>query len=460
MLYLILFLIAPIYAGLIFPTKPSSDPFYNPPKGFENAAVGDILQSRATPKSITGGFTPLKIQNSWQLLVRSEDSFGNPNVIVTTVIEPVNADPSKIASYQVFEDAAKADCAPSYALQFGSDLTTFVTQAEMYLMAPLLDQGYYVVSPDYEGPKLTFTIGKQSGQAVLNSIRAALKSGKITNIKDDAKVVMWGYSGGSLASGWAAALQPSYAPELGGNLLGAALGGFVTNITATAQAADGTVFAGIVANALGGVANEYPEFKSILQSDTDKKSVFDEFDSHCLADGVIDYINTLFLTGDNKIFKTGWDILKSSTIAKIVKDNGLVYQKQLVPKIPIFVYHGSIDQIVPIVNVKKTYQNWCEGGISSLEFAEDGTNGHLTETVVGAPAALTWIIDRFNGKQTVSGCQHDKRLSNFQYPNISSSILKYFKVALDTMMLNGLGSDIQKDKITPDDLRKFLLGGW
>ena len=45
-----------------------------------------------------------------------------------------------------FEDAAKADCAPSYALQFGSDLTTFVTQAEMYLMAPLLDQGYYVVS--------------------------------------------------------------------------------------------------------------------------------------------------------------------------------------------------------------------------------------------------------------------------------------------------------------------------
>ena len=89
--------------------------------------------------------------------------------------------------------------------------------------------------------------------------------------------------------------------------------------------------------------------------------MFDEFDSHCLADGVIDYINTLFLTGDNKIFKTGWDILKSSTIAKIVEDNGLVYQKQLVPKIPIFVYHGSIDQIVPIVNVKnlsKLVRRW------------------------------------------------------------------------------------------------------
>ena len=209
MLYLILFLIAPIYAGVLLPTKPSIDPFYNAPESFKNATVGDILQFRKTPKSITGGFVPLNVQNSWQLLVRSEDSFGNPNVIVTTVIEPVNADPSKIASYQVSENAARADCAPSYALQFGSDVSTLATQAETYLLAPLLDKGYYVVSPDYEGPKLTFTVGKQSGQAVLNSIRASLKSGKITNIAEDAKVLMWGYSGGSLASGWAAALQPT-----------------------------------------------------------------------------------------------------------------------------------------------------------------------------------------------------------------------------------------------------------
>ena len=455
MLYLILFLAVPIYAGLILPAKPSIDPFYNAPAGFEKAAVGEILQSRKTPKPITAVFVPVKIQNSWQLLVRSEDSFGNPNVIVTTVMQPFNADPSKVASYQVYEDSAKADCAPSYALQFGSDVSTLATQAETFLLAPLLDQGYYVVSPDYEGPKLTFTVGKQSGQAVLNSIRAALKSGNTTNIKEDAKVVMWGYSGGSLASGWAAALQPDYASDLGGNLLGAALGGFVTNITATAEATDGTVFAGIVANALGGVANEYSEFKEILQNDTDKQSVFDQFDSHCLVDGVIAYVGTHFLSGSSRIFKSGWDILKNPTISKIVEDNGLVYQKQLVPKIPIFVYHGAIDQVVPIVNVKKTYQNWCDAGIASLEFTEDATNGHVTETLVGAPAALTWIIGRFNGKQTVSGCQHTKRTSNFEYPNIPPSILNYFKAALNVLIQKGLGPDIQKDQISPDGLKKI-----
>lgn len=35
MLYLILFLIAPIYAGVLLPTKPSIDPFYNAPEGFK-----------------------------------------------------------------------------------------------------------------------------------------------------------------------------------------------------------------------------------------------------------------------------------------------------------------------------------------------------------------------------------------------------------------------------------------
>ena len=81
--------------------------------------------------------------------------------------------------------------------------------------------------------------------------------------------------------------------------------------------------------------------------------MFDEFDGHCLIDGVLNYIGTLFLTGDHKIFKTGWDILKNPKIGKVVEDNGLVYQKQLVPKIPVFIYHGSIDQIVPIVDTKK-----------------------------------------------------------------------------------------------------------
>ncbi|EMG48155.1 Lipase 4 [Candida maltosa Xu316] len=407
LIYLLLFLFAaPIHGGILLPTKPSSDSFYTPPSGYESAANGDILQIRKTPRTLINTFAPVKVGNSWQLLIKSEDSFGNPNAIVTTILEPANnPNASRLVSYQVYEDSANINCAPSYAIQAGSDISTIASQTEMYFIAALLEQGYYVTVPDYEGPKSTFTVGRQSGQAVLNAIRGSLHSGNDTGINEDAEVVMWGYSGGSLASGWAAALQPAYAPELSDNLLGAALGGFVTNITATAEATDGTVFAGIIANSLGGLGNEYPEFKSILNKDGNILQVLklNQFDDLCLANAILVYLNSNFFSGLLKIFNSGWGLLNNPTVKQIVEANGLVYNsKELVPKIPVFIYHGSIDKVVPIVNVKKTYQNWCDAGISSLEFAEDATNGHVTETIVGAPAALTWIIGRFNNQATVT----------------------------------------------------------
>ncbi|RCK66367.1 Lipase 4 [Candida viswanathii] len=455
-LLLLFALLAPIHGALLSPTKPSNDPFYNAPEGYEDANVGDILQYRTTPNAITGAFFPSKVQNSWQLLIRSEDSFGQPNVFVTTIIQPFNADPSKLVSYQVFEDAAKLDCAPSYALQYGSSITTITTQAELPFIAVLLNQGYYVVVPDYEGPKLAYTVGRQSGQAVLNSVRGALKSGNFTGLDESPDVVLWGYSGGSLALGWAAALQPQYAPELEPRLLGAALGGFVTNITASAVAADGTVLAGIIANALGGLGNEYEDVKNALLNDTTTllRSRVNQFDDYCLIDGVINFAGTQFFTGAARLFRSGYDLLNRPEFREIIDGNGLVYY-DAVPSIPIFIYHGTLDEVVPISNVRKTYQRWCDGGIASLEFSEDATNGHITQSITGAPAALTWIMARFNGTAPVSGCSHVQRISNFAYPGVPAAILEYFESLFKTLVGAGLGPDVQKDDISVSGLSKL-----
>ena len=53
-------------------------------------------------------------------------------------------------------------------------------------------------------------------------------------------------------------------PELKENLIGAAVGGFATNITAVAEAVDGTVFSGFIPLALNGLANEYPISKGCM----------------------------------------------------------------------------------------------------------------------------------------------------------------------------------------------------
>ncbi|KAI5970167.1 hypothetical protein CANMA_000778 [Candida margitis] len=449
------FLIHGVFAAVIKPVKPSQDSFYTPPDGYENSEVGTILKFRKTPAPLSSIINSVHVQNAWQLLVRSEDTFGNPNAFVTTVIQPKNAIPNKVVSYQTWEDAANLDCSPSYGIQYGADLTTLISSFEMYFMAPLLDQGYYVVTPDYEGPKSTFTVGLQSGRATLNSIRAALNSGNLTGIDSDAEVMMWGYSGGTIASGWAAAIQSEYAPELSDNLIGATLGGFVTNITATAEATDGGLFAGLIANALGGLGNEYSNLTNFMQEkiSSTEQSSFDRRDDHCLVDSVLGNIGSQFFSGEDRWFPDGWEIFSEEPVDSIVKNNGLVYQpEKYLPQIPMFIYQGTQDNIVPIKSAKLTFQQWCEWGLESGEFAEDEATGHITEVFVGAPAALTWIINRFNGVEPINGCNHTSRASNFDYPGISQSYIDYFTAALDLVLGLDLGPLSKREVNSIEDL--------
>ena len=113
------------------------DDFYTAPDGYESAKLGEILKLRKLPVNSVVCFE-IDIKNSWQLLVRSEDSFGNATAIVTTVIEPYNADPSKVLSYQTFEDSANIECSPSYGMQYGA-WSTVATQIDMALMVPMLE---------------------------------------------------------------------------------------------------------------------------------------------------------------------------------------------------------------------------------------------------------------------------------------------------------------------------------
>ena len=90
--------------------------------------------------------------------------------------------------------------------------------------------GWIVSSPDYEGPGSSFSAGRLSGHGVLDGLRAALNFGSTLGLSSGVKVAGFGYSGGAIATGWAAALQPSYAPELTSKLVGWSYGGTPANI--------------------------------------------------------------------------------------------------------------------------------------------------------------------------------------------------------------------------------------
>lgn len=66
---------------------------------------------------------------------------------------------------------------------------------------------------------MSYAAGKMAGHAVLDSVR-----GMLSERPDlaESPIVMHGYSGGAIATAWAAQLQPTYAPEL--RIAGAAAG--------------------------------------------------------------------------------------------------------------------------------------------------------------------------------------------------------------------------------------------
>ncbi|QEO24260.1 hypothetical_protein [Candidozyma auris] len=380
-------------------TPPTKDDFYTTPENITSYENGDIIASRPAPAMIRSVYFPVNVKNAWQLKLRSEDSHGNPQAIVTTILEPYDADPKKLLSYQPAQDSSSNDCSPSYSILFNAPMNTVILQAEMLLMQSALAKGWFLNVPDYEGFQGAFTAGRQSGQATLDSIRAALQSEDISGVSPEAKVTMWGYSGGTIASGWAAALQPQYAPELKEQLLGAALG--------------------LIPNAVNGLLYEYPHLGDLVETQLreTKREDFLSAGKKCLATSLLEYATVKFFSGKDPWATEGWGFFDLPEIQEIIKNNTAALEEDgPIPEIPLFVFHGTEDEIVPFSGAQRGYENYCDWGIKSLEFAVSNTTGHILEVVEGSGAALVWLEKMFNGEKPVEGCKRTVRSSNILYP--------------------------------------------
>lgn len=426
------------------PLAPTQDLFYDVPANVSGYNNGDIIKWRTPPAQLRSIYFPMNVKNAWQLLVKTEDSFGNPTAFVTTVMEPYNAIPSKVLSYQAFEDSACLDCSPSYSVLYGASMNTIGIQYEVALMEIGLSKNWYVVLPDYEGPKSAFGVGPQSGKATLDSIRAALASHDFTGIDGDAKVGLFGYSGGSIACGWASQLQPSYAPELKKLIAGAAFGGFVTNITLTAISIDGTSFSGIAVAAMNGIIQEFSSLKSIFvnQINLDKLSLFYEAKTLCLKQlgGVYHYVE--LFTGANPWMYQGTRFFGIPQVAAVIMNTTLaVAQSDGVPEVPLFIFQGQQDEVVPLEQPQRAYDNWCSWGAPSIEFALSSSSGHVLEGATGFGAAFAWLEKIFDGHVPVEGCTRTIRKSNLLYPGADANYRQF----LDTLVKGIFGAKIGQD---------------
>ncbi|POR38543.1 Lipase 4 [Tolypocladium paradoxum] len=266
---------------------------------------------------------------------RTTDSLGSATATVLTVLVPHNADFTKVLSYQVAEDASTIDCAPSYAFQLehaqGPVMGTVVTEAELLLVEAALKQGWIMISPDYLGPKAAFLANALAGYATLDGIRAAINSAPFTGISKTPTITMWGYSGGSLASLWAAELQPTCAPDL--KIAGAAVGGTVPNITTVVTNINGKADAGLIPPGVIGLSNQYPELGRVVDQHLlpQFRTEFNKAKSQCFLADHTDFANkdVVGMFDDRNLVYT------NPIAVRILAQNAL---GQHTPQIPLFVY--------------------------------------------------------------------------------------------------------------------------
>ncbi|RAL66045.1 hypothetical protein DID88_005706 [Monilinia fructigena] len=380
-------------------TLPSQDPFYYPPEGFENKPPGTILSHRPPPSPLSAfGKIPLNLYSAHQILYRTTSARGDASHTVSTVFIPHDANYSRVVSQQDFMDSACFDCSTSYALQQHASHKTLQSQASILYIAGLLEHKYIVSVPDYEGSKASFSCGLSSGYALLDSLRALMNSCDFTGVSENADIVMWGYSGGSIPTQWAAQLHTTYAPEL--NILGAAAGGSIVNVESTIRSINGGDSAGYAPSGIIGLMAEYPRLEKILKEDLVPETA-DEFykaKTRCAMPN-----SDCFKGKDiKKYFKTGFDLFDHSEVKEIIKETGTMGLRGT-PKMPLHMYKTVNDAIAPIANDDALVAKYCADG-GQVQYERNLRGSHPLESILGSSSAMVFLRDLLEGKGAPPGC--------------------------------------------------------
>ena len=367
---------------------PDQDPFYAAPADIASYQPGQIVASRPVPNvTVEGVPVPL---DAWQISYRTNDSNNQPEMAVTTLVVPQTAwtghGARPAVSLQAPEDSLGTACAPSYQLATGQDIE------DVGLAAELLLANWAVAFPDFEGPKSVFMAGPQAGHAVLDGIRAA-KNFDTDGVGPANPWAVDGYSGGAEATGWAAQLQPSYAPDV--PLVGAAIGGPPADPAAVARFMDGGAFSGFEFAAAEGIATEFPQagIQSLLNSRgvQDFATVNGECETTILAQYAFRRLNQ-----DTSVS----DPLSVPSVAAVLQQNTL---GAAAPAAPVYDYHADTDEIVPVGQDNTLVNAWCHQG-ATVQEVRDLIGEHSEEAVARETSVQAFLTARFAGTTPTSTC--------------------------------------------------------
>jgi hypothetical protein len=361
---------------------PSTDPFFEAPADLAGLAPGTVIRTRAVSTKLIPG-VPLGAK-SFQILVRSNDAKDQPAAVAATVIHPKAAATKQLLAYQPAIDSLGPQCNPTYTLQAG-------TEKEASLIQLGLQRGLTVVVPDHEGPRHAFAAGRMAGHAVLDAIRGTLNSPESGLNGTATKVTMMGYSGGAIATSWAAQLQPSYAPDI--NLVGFASGGTPADLEAAAELMDGSASGGLFVGAAFGVMREYPELRTLLN---DRGRAYEEqVKNQCL----VQLVSTHPFASVKQISDSP-DPLREPVAQQVLNDNKM---GAVAPTAPALLWHARLDELIPYRVAPALRDAWCALG-TKVKLVTNRYTEHNTGAVIWGKDVMPFLMDRYAGTPVTGAC--------------------------------------------------------
>jgi hypothetical protein len=390
---------------------PARDPFYKyegKPQ-LKKIAPGTVLKTRSVPFHIEGIELPV---TAVQLLYRSTSELGKPTVNVTSVLLPPVKLSTSVVSYQSFYDSLNTEDDPSYAIAGGNHSGGEIAQAESGLISPALLAGETVVVPDTEGEEADFSAGPVYGYNTLDSLRAALSS-PATGLSTASKIGLAGYSGGAIATEWAAELAPSYAPDINADLVGAAMGGVLVDPAHNLKYVEGSsTWASIIPMSLDGLTRAFhldltpyltPYGQELLADDQDK-SITNEVSTPGLTWSEVakpeyptpDSIPVFVRTANKLNVSTG-----TPTVPFLIGqgNGGEEFEGTAGNKPGI----GPGDGVMIAGDVRTLAREWCSRGVS-VHFTEYQHLGHIEGAAPWLAEAAPWLTARFLGQAAPQNC--------------------------------------------------------
>ena len=384
------------------PMLPSQDPFYgySGSKPLSTIPPGSVLKHRSVHLAFgAGNSTPIGAE---QLLYRTTGQLGQATVTVTTVLEPTPTPVlPRIVDYLSFYDGLGPRCDPSYTLAGGDAAdSTYQQEAdeEELLISWYLSQGDIVTIPDFEGTRLDWMTGRESGYGTLDAIRATesyLRIGPAT------EVGLSGYSGGAVAADWASELAPGYAPNL--NIVGVAEGGIPANYIDHFAYIDGTVeYSAAIPGELLGLSRAYGVDLTKYLSPYGRTVVQRE-GTVCIASVFGKYPG---LTIRSIMLPAYQDLTQVAPFSIMLRDQTMGTAKTH-PREPLLMGVGNVDGkgdgAMVASDVKALARHYCREGVP-VDYQEYRGASHVEAGAYFDPQTGPCLQDRFAGAPFASNC--------------------------------------------------------